>query len=62
MVEYQEKKKLFTYGVGGDGLIYTANFVPNVGLKDFMDRVVETSISDPASWQRYMKGYDSKNR
>ncbi len=62
MDEYQPKKKLVTYGVGGDGLIDIANFVPVLDLKDYRQRAVEASISDPASLQRYMKGYGSKNK
>lgn len=63
MVEYQPKKKLVTYGVGGDGLLDVVNFVPAFDpSRGFRERNVETSISDPASWQRYMKGYGSKNK
>lgn len=53
MGEYQPKKMPVTY-TGGDGLIDVANFVPFLGLKDFREKAVEASISDPVSLQRYM--------
>lgn len=53
MVEYQQKKMPVIYA-GGDGLIDIVNFVPVLNLKDFRERAVEASISDPASWQRYL--------